>query len=818
MVKNRESIKFNWDGNLSHKEYDKLKDLAKGVDKKELKKMKLEELKTLKTKLEAEVNKYKKRSNVSEGSKRYVEWLAIKAEKNIELEIANKNKKEATKKVVITTKKKIQKLNTEITEIPKTTNTTKNHENSETQPLSAQQAETKVNENIEKQLNQKKDLFISCWDQTMVLQFNNEQEKKEANNLLMKMEKLAGNDKYAVYAVLTFLKKYKENIKTPTDIYTEAAKGLNGNQMVLEEWDSASKALLDAAINKKFNIIELDKGSAFANALLNTLTLNLADVDTASIDKETIDNWHEWRKLTSKDLYYGWHKIVTQDNINEGAGTVDPIDAADAESVKEQEPLKHFTKEKLAQKLADKMESILEDLNDWKIKVEDLKNKKDSVYDLISKYLSSKSINLQSIWAINLNPSFIQDSAIKEWLLSKEKNGKSQIDKLTSDKIWIEITKDGFLHFDPKQLEGKSMVKVKLDWVDNENKDKEILMPVSHTTYESLGIPVSQYQNLSESLWKMWPIVLKDWTIVSFTKEWIYVVWDKIAGGADTVKDFIQRHEVLTASIVTSIVTYVLTMSSLGKIKLPNINLSWLVKSLKNLGVKFKEGVENVWKNIKSFINGLKNSDINSFLGWVGVWYGLTSIALNMKIEELETKYAQLLADDKISYSLKDDVDYVIGTDLELPSDSSLEYADAQNDFAHKVLLNTKLLAPGEATAINFRTRKEENNKYVLDALPSDDAKIIIDGQELYIPKDSNLQITLEKGNNEFVIKNITWIVKVDVTGKDNYIKFTWDEATYYIAHTFGSDEKKGSTDIKDKTFKEIYKSIKPEWDKKTEK
>jgi hypothetical protein len=61
-----------------------------------------------------------------------------------------------------------------------------------------------------------------------------------------------------------------------------------------------------------------------------------------------------------------------------------------------------------------------------------------------------------------------------------------------------------------------------------------------------------------------------------------------------------------------------------------------------------------------------------------------------MKIEELEKKYSQLLAEDKTSHALKDEIDVIMGKDTKLPSKEALQYADAQNDFAHKALLKAK--------------------------------------------------------------------------------------------------------------------------------
>ena len=189
-----------------------------------------------------------------------------------------------------------------------------------------------------------------------------------------------------------------------------------------------------------------------------------------------------------------------------------------------------------------------------------------------------------------------------------------------------------------------------------------------------------------------------------------------------------------------------------------------------------------------------------------GLGYLLTALPLNYKIEALEEKYAKLYGNDRGAQAVKAEIEAIVGNPL-IVKDEDLKYNEAQSLFGHYVLVKTGLFKPGEATGVDTKVEKSgDKYKVILDNI-TEDSKIILAGKELYLDDGDKLEIEVKKDENDNCeVQGIYG--KLDVTGKDDFIKFTGDKATYYKAHVNGKTDKKKTVSIENKSMDEIIKEL----------
>ena len=783
---NKEILWFDGNKKISLREYNTLKKLANG--KENLSSFRREDLINLKNVLKKQLKEYEARQNVSESSKKRITKLTYMAINYVDKVLDTKQKSTSTKSVETkkAEPKKVVKKTTHMkvqTQIPENS---KKKENTETKnSFSVKKAENKFNERLKEYLDPKKTIVFDLDGNVVTLKFDNTQKKNQAEEMFKKLEETFGDDKLAAYSVVAFLKKYKNNIQTVEEIYEKAGKWLYGNQVVISKDKKRDLALLDAAKNKNVKIIEVDTWNKFFNALLNTITFNLVDIDTANVSQKNLDNENYGKKATSKDLFYGYYKIERKSWDENRIEYTNDKDSADTNDnvISLQEPLKHFTKEKLISEFADKIEDYLRNPN----------KKVDSVVKkLAEEYLKANGINHKSLEAVDLKSVFRQDKAIKKWLKESQ-----IIDKMATKDDVIEITKDGFFHINhPKELFSKDFVKVKLDNVDGKNK--EVLMKVSKATYKDLFGKDTDV--IAKKLANMPPIVLKDGSILAYTKEGIVVLGDKVGNGADAIRDFLERHETAAAAVAGGIIGALL-------VKGVNIDLSGLGDALKKLGKPFENLGKWLKENWKNVLDAFKNMDVTKLEAF-GLGYLTTAVPLNYKIEALEEKYAKLYGDDRGAQAVKAEIDAIVDNPL-MVNDKNLIYNEAQSLFGHYVLVKTGLFKPGEATGVDTKVKKSTDKyKITLDNI-TEDSKIILAGKELYLKDGNKLEIEVKKHkNNTFEVQNIYGKLMVDVVGKDDFIKFTGDKATYYETHLFGKADEKKTVSIKNKSMDKIVKEL----------
>jgi hypothetical protein len=363
----------------------------------------------------------------------------------------------------------------------------------------------------------------------------------------------------------------------------------------------------------------------------------------------------------------------------------------------------------------------------------------------------------------------------------------------------IEITKDGFFHINhPEELFSKDFVKVKLDDVDG--KDKEVLMKVSKATYKELFGKDADV--IAEKLANMPPIVLKDGSILAYTKEGIVALGDKVGNGADAIRDFLEQHEVAAAAIAGGIIGALLAKG----VDL-HIDLSGLGDTLKKLGKPFENLGKALKEGGKDLLKAFRNMDVTKLEAF-GLGYLLTALPLNYKIEALEEKYAKLYGNDRGAQAVKAEIDAIVGNPL-MVKDEDLKYNEAQSLFGHYVLVKTGLFKPGEATGVDTKVEKSgDKYKIILDNI-TEDSKIILAGKELYLDDGDKLEIEVKKDENDNCeVQGIYGKLMVDVAGKDDFIKFTGDKATYYENHFIGKADKKKTVSIESKSMDEIVKEL----------
>ena len=615
--------------------------------------------------------------------------------------------------------------------------------------LSATDTEEKFNENLEKELNPETTTIFTVGNQVMVMKFDNATEKKQADKIFLSLEKGFSDDKMAAYAMSKFLTKYKDNIKSIDEVYKEAWKGLNWTQIVyIENKDDRSKALLDAAESKDVKVIDVDKWSAIWNTLIKTFTLDFG-WDTANVTKETLDDRDYGKKLTSTDLLNGYYKKVENDEEeNEN----------DEENELVQEPLWHFERSEIVANIADKIENILDD-----DKIDD-KEWNTAEWQIAMKYLKSAWFTEKQIrsWAVEIKSEFKQDDAIKTWLDKEwENGGKKVIDNMITEKPAIEITKDGFMHMNPDQaIWDKKFIKVKLDGVKNGDKveDKEIIMKAAKLDYNSLWFN----QDIADQLASMPPIVLKDGTMFSFGKEWMYVLGKEIWDGADAVKDYIKNHQIVAAAIAGWLIWALLVKW----IKLPEINLKWLGKWLEKLWHEIWHAVENWAKSIKDLFKHIDLSSLNSLFGG----YLLTAIPMNYQIEWLERQLAEISATYEWSDSINAEIDAIMNPDKKWNTKDNFN-EQAQNEYSHFMLVKNGFAKPGELTALVMKAEVNENGESTINVEWSKDHKILVWDKELYIPEWKSLEIKLDKDGK---VQTIDGQINISVAWTDDYIKFNW--------------------------------------------
>jgi len=761
--------KFENSGNLGSSELRELQKLSNDTDK--LKNIDHETLKKLKLNLLAEKNSYKQRSK-NETSKQWIDWMISKVVNKIN-SIVDKDaavskdtaqaSKVAPKVKVSVTKKEVQSqkdTTLEKKEITKTAVSSKEAPDSkalkETQKEkteTAEDAEKTFDKNLEKLLNPNKTLIFKVGDDAMIMDFNNKAQKDKAEKFLSSLETSFQDDKLAAYALIKFLKDNKDNIKSVSDIYKEAWKWLDGNQLVHAE-DSSEKelALLDAAKDKDVTVIEADKWNGFVNAVWNTLTLGLYHVDTASVWKETLDDGDYGKKMTSKDLLNWYTKVETDSHWNKTKEVV-------------QEPLWHFEKGTVMLKIAKNMEDILD--NDNLLKEDIDKWIKDWNTDmiLVKSYLNDHDIKIKSLSAIDLKNKFKEDNTIKNWLESDA--AKTVLKDIIPDK-WsdaVEITKDGFMHIDEDKLSKTEYVNVKLDGAWEKWKNEEVLMKVNQLKFTDLWVKWVDLSNVP-------PMVLEDGTMCSFGKEWVYVIGKWLENWVDDIKDYIKEHKTVAAALAWWIIWALLVKW----IKMPNINLSFL----KDLWKPF----EKLWQSIEKWLKSLKVDlpDLNNIFGW----YLFTALPMNYKIDWLETKIAELKAKYEWSKSMDAEVDAITWKKINIDMKDTLKYDEAANKLAHYSLVKSSIFNPWEATSLAFEKAERDRDNYKITAISWE---IVIGGHTFTLSDWDSLTITVDKKGN---VQNMEWNLTEEVTWSDNKIKIAnATNVEYTIWHTFWEDEKK---------------------------
>lgn len=757
--------KFEDSSKLTWNEIKALQELSENPDK--LDKIDKKTLADLKTKLEAEKKWYDDRSK-NEKAKEWIDWMIDKIIWKIDTILnavqtttQEKTKTEPTEQAKVETQG--QNLAPKVKPAPETQGQNLAPEQTET----AEHAEGKFDTKLEKLLDPKTTLIFKVGNDAMVMSFDNEAKKKNAETFLSNLETSFQNDKEAAYALIKFLKDNKDNIKTVSDIYKEAWKWLHGNQLVHAEnsWQK-ELALLDAAKKNDVKVIEADKWNSFLNAVWNTLTLSLYHVDTASVWQETLDNGDYGKKMTSKDLL-NWYTKEVKDWKN-GKKT---------EVV--QEPLWHFEKSEVIWKIADKMEDIFADDNlahhydDYNNATATDKNSKkyDDIDKTVAKLLLPYQKYLQDesnkhIHTADSDIKKFQDKTIKKWLNSDEakKILKDIIPEKDSDTI--EVTKDGFMHIDEGKLKETKYVNVKLDKAWDKWEDKEVLMKVNQLKFTDLGLPTGvDFSNIP-------PMVLKDGTMCSFGKEWVYVMGEKIGDWADAVKDYIKDHQTVAAALAWWIIWALLVKW----IKIPDIDVSFL----KDLWKPF----EKLWQAIKKWVENLKINlpDLNNIFGW----YLLTALPMNYKIDLLETKIAKLKGNYEWSKAMDAEIDAITGKELGVSMKDSLKYDEASNKLAHYALVKDGIFNPWETTWLVFEKAQKDGDNYVIKAI----SWHIVVGDHTFTLSDwDSFNLIVDK---EGEVQSIKWNLTEEVTWKDNKITIDgFKNVEYTIWHTFWKDEKK---------------------------
>jgi len=654
--------------------------------------------------------------------------------------------------------------------------------------------EQEFNKRLESLLNPETTLIFTIGEKALIMEFDNPKQKREAEKLFLSLEKNFDDDKMAAYAVISFLHKYKNNIKSPKEIYMEAAKGLDGNQIVISKDYSDDFALLDVALNKNISTINVDTGNKFLNALFRTFFL---PIDTASVEKGKLTNYLYGTKATSTWL---WDR--TKESKDDVYAFLD-------------KPLKRFSKEKVMEELAQEVEDILTDDK----KLQQLFNKKElSVAEEIAlEYLKAHGITKEQLPAIDLKESFKTDDSIKQWM---EKT--KILDKFTSDKVAIEISPDGFLKVNPEAFnDNVKFVRIKLDKVQVGDKveDKEALMEVNKISYDKLF--GKQPNELVDKLSSLPPIILKDWTIIDFAKDGLYVIWEKVWNGVDALEDYLREHKLAAVAVSASILGSLITLIATDKLHV-NINFEWIGKFFSKIGHWFEhigELIKDWIKDTSDLITKFNPTKLEAF----GLGYLVTALPLNYQIELWKEKYAKLYGDVKGAPSIDAELADATWGKVKLPSDEEIkEYVEAKNKFAHAVLTKLGVFEPGQATDVDYDVKVEGNGKYsILIHGRWEEAGSIIKlwNKTLYVDEWDTLEFDVKKHDDgTFTLQWINWEIKVDTFGKDDYIKFNGDKATYFEASTFGSDEKKKTVNVEWKSFEEIYKELISDKDKKNDK
>jgi len=151
-------------------------------------------------------------------------------------------------------------------------------------------------------------------------------------------------DTKAAQTVISFVERYLEKgkISLVSDKYDQIAKESGGIQAIIEEGGSRDEVILSSIHGKEVDVVEVDEGNQFGNALLNvftmgnTLTLGYGDINTAGVDKEKLDNIS--RKANGNDYWEGYGEV----------------------GFSKMKPLEHSSKEKMLKDLANRVQDVLE--------------------------------------------------------------------------------------------------------------------------------------------------------------------------------------------------------------------------------------------------------------------------------------------------------------------------------------------------------------------------------------------------------------------------------------------------------------------------
>ena len=646
------------------------------------------------------------------------------------------------------------------------------------------QTEEIFEQRLEHLLDPKTTLIFTIGEKALVMKFDNSSDKQKAEKLFLSLEKDYQDDKMAAYAVLAFLDKYKDKVKSPKDIYMEAAKGLNWNQIVIAKDFSTDFALLDVASKGNISTINVDTGNKFLNAVFRTLFL---PIDTASVEKWKLTNYLYGTKANSTWL---WNR--TKESKDDVYAFFD-------------QPLKRFSKEKVMERLAQQVEDILTDDD----KLEKLFDKKHlSIAEQIAlDYLKDHGITKKQLAAIDIKEKFKSDDAIKHWMETHK-----ILDKFTSDKVAVEISKDGFVKVNPNAFDNKTQfVKIKLDKVRIWDKveDKEALMEVNKVSYKDLfGEQPEEFKNRLATLP---PIILKDGGIIGFTKDGLYVIGEKVGKGVDAVQDYLREHKEAAIAVSAAIVSSLLTLAATDNLHI-SINMEWIGHFFKSIG----HGFEHIWKLLEKPVRNLWDliKDFNpTKLEAFGLGYLVTALPLNYQIEVWKEKYAQLYGNVKGAPSIDAELDIATNKSIDLPSDEEIKkYTEAKNKFAHVVLTQVGIFKPSEATDVDYDVDVKDNGEYSIFIRGKGEQAgsiVSIEDQTLYVDAGNVLMFDVRKWKDwKFILNSVNWRINVDVFGKDDYIKFDGTKATYVETHAIWSDEELKTIDIEWKSFDEIYREL----------
>jgi len=602
--------------------------------------------------------------------------------------------------------------------------------------------EQEYNKRLKEALDPENHIFLDLGNgQILVMEWN--QKVREG---ILRLEKILGNDKYAVYTMLKLIQiqMSKGKIKTLSEVYKNATEWLNGVQVVIRKWESNDKALLDAIFNTDVQVIEVDKWSEFWNSVLNALTLGVFNIDTANVSGDQISNDSEWRKATSTDFYnwfYNWSYNWSYNWFYYNWFYIWYFVAPKREE--KIRPLNENTKERYLANLASKIKEILK-------RGFTVENVKTTEWKLAKMYLESAWFNNDDIkkveaWAMKLEPRFIQDEKILKFLKSAE--------NILPTIAWITISENWFVQFNQEVLSWKdSIVKVVLMWVGDDKDTKEVFLSKTKIPFNSLWIN----ENI-EITGNIEPIILeKYWIFIQVSNDWVYLIGEWIWNWVDSVSDFVKSHEDIVTALVASLVTAALLWHiTIGSIPTPDIDWIWKI-------------LTNIWKWSKDWVNQLLDALNIGAPEWLSAWllidYLSTSIPLQYKIQKFDTELAEVKAEVKAEFRWGNAIDAELaGLAGERVTKEGLdkyigdgEYGkEWRNALIHQLLVEKWVFKVWEATWMDFSNVKREENWYTVTVnwiWDKPESRFVINWEKYILEEWEKMTISFDNNLNNPVV------------------------------------------------------------------